>query len=76
MLSRTFLLEKVQIKSTFSARALRWLNSGQLYSGNHSVTFRQHCQQVYAMLSALLVCLELAYRIIAWTGKCWALPSL
>ena len=46
MLSRTFLFEKVQIKSTFSARALSWLHSGQLYSGNHSATFRQHCQQV------------------------------
>lgn len=40
------MFEKVQIKVVFSGRALSWLNSGHLYSGNHSATFSQHCQQV------------------------------
>lgn len=58
MLSRTFLFEKAQIKSAFSARALSWLNSGQLYSGNHLVTFRQHCQQVlcHAFILLSMIC--------------------
>lgn len=80
VLSRTFLFEKVQIMSALSARALSWLNSGQLYSGNHSATFRWHHQQVlrHAFSLVSMVCqlmVGAGLQADARTGQCWV-PSV